>query len=188
MRFKAMTTPRNSWELYDYEYNYDWILSQQNADLEYAKVRLLGGSMLRIITLNANGIRSAQRKGLFEWLSTQKADILCLQETKAHAGDLQDPITAIQGYRAYFCDAEKKGYCGVAMYLRTPPDKVTHGLGWADFDREGRFLQADYGPLSVISVYVPSGSSSAERQQAKFIYKEGAVDHAPLLMDYRITI
>lgn len=138
------------------------------ADQEFAKVRLLGGSMLRIITLNANGIRSAHRKGLFEWLSTQKADILCLQETRAHAGDLQDAITVIQGYRAYFCDAEKKGYCGVAMYLRRPPDKVTHGLGWADFDREGRFLQADYGPLSVISVYVPSGSSSAERQQAKF--------------------
>ncbi len=124
--------------------------------------------MLRIITLNANGIRSAHRKGLFEWLSTQKADILCLQETKAHAADLQDAITAIKGYRAYFCDAEKKGYCGVAMYLRKPPDKVTHGIGWADFDREGRFLRADYGPLSVISVYVPSGSSSAGRQQAKF--------------------
>lgn len=104
-------------QLYDYQYNYDWIVSRQDADLEFAKVLLLEGSMLRIITLNANGIRSAHRKGLFEWLSTQKADILCLQETKAHAADLQDAITAIQGYRAYFCDAEKKGYCGVAMYL-----------------------------------------------------------------------
>lgn len=127
---------------------------------------------MRIITLNVNGIRSAYQKGFFKWMLTQDADVICLQETKAKSHELPPEITAPEGYQGYFHDAEKRGYAGVALYTRKPPDRVIRGLGWPDFDSEGRFLRADYGSLSVVSIYLPSGSSSEERQQAKFDFME----------------
>jgi exodeoxyribonuclease III len=124
--------------------------------------------MLRITTLNLNGIRSATTKGLLPWLATVKPDIVCMQEVKAHEADLADELLRPQGFHAqYFC-AEKKGYSGVAIFTREQPDKVTKGFGSTEFDTEGRFIRADFGALSVISVYFPSGSSGEERQQAKF--------------------
>lgn len=123
---------------------------------------------MKIITLNVNGIRSAAKKGFFKWLARQRADAICLQETKAQEHQLNDEIFRPAGYHAYYHDAEKKGYSGVAIYSRQEPDKVTMGLGWKSFDAEGRFIQADFGKLSVISLYMPSGSSSEERQQVKF--------------------
>jgi exodeoxyribonuclease-3 len=123
---------------------------------------------MRIITLNANGIRAAHRKGLFAWLRRQRADVICLQETKAQLHQLGPEITELGGYTAHFHDAEKPGYSGVALYSRLTPDKVQVGLGWPDVDREGRYLQADFGPLSVISLYLPSGSSGEVRQAVKF--------------------
>jgi exodeoxyribonuclease-3 len=123
---------------------------------------------MRIITLNANGIRSAARKGFFTWLARQDADVVCLQETKSQEHQLTDDVLRPAGYFAYYHDAEKKGYSGVALYSRREPDKVTAGLGWPDFDREGRFVQADFGPLSVASLYLPSGSSGELRQTMKF--------------------
>jgi exodeoxyribonuclease-3 len=123
---------------------------------------------IRVITLNLNGIRSAHRKGFLPWLLEQKPDVVCLQETKAQQSDLPLELIEPRGLHAYFHDAEKKGYSGVALYLRKRPDRIAIGLGWTDFDREGRYIQADYGNLSVVSVYLPSGSSSEERQQAKF--------------------
>ena len=126
------------------------------------------GVTVRVITINVNGIRSADRKGLFPWLAAQQADVVCLQETKAQQHQLQPHVLAPPGYHGYFHDAEKKGYSGVALYTRRRPDDVVIGLGWDDFDREGRYIEARYGDLSVVSLYLPSGSSSELRQAAKF--------------------
>jgi exodeoxyribonuclease-3 len=123
---------------------------------------------MRILSLNLNGIRSAHSKGFHRWLEDQHADIVCLQETKAQVADLSDPVRAPTGWHVYYHDAEKKGYSGVALFSRTAPSRVTRGLGFDEFDREGRYVQADFGRLSVASIYFPSGSSSDERQQAKF--------------------
>ncbi|MBL8477674.1 MAG: exodeoxyribonuclease III [Sterolibacteriaceae bacterium] len=124
--------------------------------------------MLRILSLNLNGIRSAAGKGVFEWLATQRADIVCVQELKAQLADLRPALREPPGYRACFHAAEKRGYSGVGIYFRRAPDRVIEGFGNAEFDAEGRYLQADFGKLSVVSLYLPSGSSSDERQQAKF--------------------
>ncbi|MDQ7010208.1 MAG: exodeoxyribonuclease III [Mariprofundaceae bacterium] len=130
---------------------------------------------MRIISCNLNGIRSAGRKGFFDWFGTQDADILCVQELKAHAH--QVPASARPaGYEAHFHFARRPGYAGVGLYCRRKPDRIHIGLSglngdqWADMDAEGRYVQADFGRLSVISVYFPSGSSSAERQAIKFSF------------------
>ena len=133
--------------------------------------------MLRIITLNLNGIRSAVGKGLLEWLAAQKADVVCLQEVKAQLCDLVPVTLSPPPYSGHFSCADKKGYSGVGMYCRKKPDKIIAGFGSREFDAEGRYLRADYGKLSVISVYLPSGSSSAERQQAKFRFLRAFMPH-----------
>jgi exodeoxyribonuclease-3 len=124
--------------------------------------------MLRIITLNLNGIRSAWSKGLLPWATAQRADIVCLQELKAQSADLSEEMKAPDGMHAYYHCAEKKGYSGVGLWCRKRPDDVIEGLGNREFDAEGRYLRADFGKLSVISLYLPSGSSGPERQEAKF--------------------
>lgn len=123
---------------------------------------------MRIITLNANGIRAAARKGFYSWLARQKADVVCLQETKAQVHQLEDPMFRPRNFHCFYEDAEKKGYSGVAIYTRKEPDELIRGYGSDEFDREGRYIEARFGKLSVVSLYAPSGSSSEERQQAKF--------------------
>jgi exodeoxyribonuclease-3 len=123
---------------------------------------------LKIITLNANGIRSAWKKGLPDFLAREQADLVCLQETKAQRPQLSADQLAPPGCQGFFHDAVKPGYSGVAIYTRHPPDRVVEGLGWPDFDAEGRWLQVDFGRLSIVSLYLPSGSSSEARQQVKF--------------------
>ncbi len=123
---------------------------------------------MRIVTLNANGIRAAARKGFFDWLPEQNADVVCIQETKAQRHQLDDPVYEPSGYHCYYLDAEKKGYSGVAIYSREKPTQVVKGYGSSEFDREGRYIEAQFKGLSVVSLYLPSGSSSDERQQAKF--------------------
>jgi len=124
---------------------------------------------MRIISFNANGIRSAANKEFFTWLKKQKADVVCLQETKAQEDQLTDTAFRPDGHHCFYRDATtKKGYSGVAIYSRREPDEVRTKLGWAPFDDEGRYLEARYGKLSVVSLYVPSGSSGEERQQFKF--------------------
>lgn len=123
---------------------------------------------MRVITLNVNGIRSAARKGFYDWLRRQQADVVCLQETKAQEHQLQKREFFPSVYTCVYHDAEKSGYSGVALYARREPERVTQGVGWEVMDREGRWLQADFGRLSVISLYMPSGSSSDERQQVKY--------------------
>ncbi len=124
--------------------------------------------MLRIITLNLNGIRSAWSKGFPAWAASQGADVICLQELKAQLPDLSPDMKAPPGFHAFYHCAEKKGYSGVGLWCRNKPDTVIEGIGNAEFDAEGRYLRADFGNHSVISLYVPSGSSSQERQEAKF--------------------
>lgn len=123
---------------------------------------------MRIISLNTNGIRAAHKKGLIPWMQRQKADVICIQETKAQIDQLVPGITHPKGFHSYFCDAEKKGYSGVAIYSRQEPDQVIYGCGWPQIDREGRVIRADFGKLSVISLYLPSGSSKEERQVFKY--------------------
>ncbi|MGI9213344.1 MAG: exodeoxyribonuclease III, partial [Methylococcaceae bacterium] len=123
---------------------------------------------MRIITLNVNGIRSAARKGFFEWLATQNADFVCLQEIKAQNHQLEDALFHPEAYHCYYLPAVKKGYSGVGLYARTRPDRVIEGIGWDDFDAEGRYLEVQVGALSVVSWYLPSGSSGPERQAVKF--------------------
>ena len=123
---------------------------------------------MRIISVNVNGIRSAWTKGFWPWLSRQRADVVCLQEVKAQEPDLVPAIRAPKWFHAYFHCAEKKGYSGVALFCKRQPDDIAFGFSNREFDAEGRVVRADFGKLSVISVYLPSGSSSEERQQAKF--------------------
>ena len=123
---------------------------------------------MRIITANLNGIRSAANKGFFAWLQKQHADLICMQELKAQAADMTAEMLAPAGYYGYFHFAEKKGYSGVGIYCKTKPDLVIEGLGIADIDSEGRYIEAQIGNLSVVSLYLPSGSSGEERQAFKF--------------------
>ena len=123
---------------------------------------------MRIVTLNANGIRSARRKGFFEWLAGQDADVVCVQETKAQRDQLDDPVFHPPGHHSYYFDAEKKGYSGVAIYSRRKPLEVVTGFGSREFDLEGRYIEARFRDLSVVSVYLPSGSSGPHRQASKF--------------------
>jgi exodeoxyribonuclease III len=127
---------------------------------------------MRIITLNCNGIRSAARKGLFDWLPQQQADILCLQETKAQEHQLNHGDFRPAGWHCHYFDAEKKGYSGVALFSRDVPDQVIRGFGVDEFDREGRYIEARFGALSVVSLYLPSGSSGPHRQASKFRFLE----------------
>ena len=127
---------------------------------------------MRIISANVNGIRSAYKKGFYEYLAASGADIVCIQELKAQEADLDDSMRAPHGMHGVWHCAEKRGYSGVALYSKREPDRVQTGTGIAEFDAEGRFVQADFGNLSVISLYLPSGSSSEERQQVKFRFLE----------------
>jgi exodeoxyribonuclease-3 len=128
--------------------------------------------MLRIVSLNLHGIRSAHKKGLEPWLQAHAPDVLCVQELKAQQADLDESLSTLAGAAGHFHFAEKKGYSGVGLYSRKSPQAVRSGFGSDEFDAEGRYVEADFGKLTVISVYVPSGSASPERQQAKFRFIE----------------
>lgn len=132
---------------------------------------------MRIITVNLNGIRSAANKGFYEWLVQQDADIVCLQELKAQAQDMTGQMLEPHGYLGYFHFAEKKGYSGVGIYCRERPQQVVSGLGIAEFDAEGRYLCADFANFSVVSLYLPSGSSGEERQAVKFKFMAAFMPH-----------
>ncbi|MDP9581769.1 UNVERIFIED_ORG: exodeoxyribonuclease-3 [Burkholderia contaminans] len=143
---------------------------------------------MRVITANLNGIRSAAKKGFFEWLGEQNADCVCVQEIKVSADDLPADFVEPHGFRSYFHHAEKKGYSGAGMYSRHEPDDVIIGFGSSEFDPEGRYVEARYGKLSVVSVYVPSGSSGEERQQAKYRFMDEFMPHLAELKSKREVI
>jgi len=131
----------------------------------------------RVITFNLNGIRSAERKGFFKWMLLQDADIICLQELKAQECDLTHAVFRPEGYHAYFNCAQKKGYSGVALYSKCEPKNVIRQLGWSEADDEGRYLEAQYGNLCIVSLYLPSGSSGDVRQAIKFDFLEKYAEH-----------
>ena len=137
---------------------------------------------MKVMTLNANGIRAAHRKKFFEWMFKQDVDVVCIQETKAQTHQLSEEILSPNGYFGFFNDAEKKGYSGVAIYSKLQPDKVKTTLGWYHADIEGRYLQTDFGSLSIVSLYLPSGSSSEERQTVKYDFLDRFM---PVLKKYR---
>ena len=124
--------------------------------------------MFRIVTLNANGIRSASAKGLFDWLRRAEPDVVCLQEVKAHESDIPYALRATDLFHAHFHCAQKKGYSGTALYAVKKPRAVRCGFGSAEFDAEGRYIEAEFAGVTVISAYFPSGSSGPERQAAKY--------------------
>jgi len=132
---------------------------------------------MRIITVNLNGIRSAASKGFYDWLAQQDADIVCLQELKSRTEDMSAQMLMPKGYHGYFHYAEKKGYSGVGIYCRERPQQVISGLGIAEFDAEGRYLCADFANFSIVSLYMPSGSSSEERQAVKFKFMAAFMPH-----------
>jgi exodeoxyribonuclease III len=127
---------------------------------------------VRVITFNANGIRSAVRRGFFEWAKTQGADVVCIQETRAQEHQLLPEAAALPGFTGYFVDAKRRGYSGVALYCREEPAEVVRTLGWQDLDSEGRFVQADFGNVAVSSLYVPSGITGPARQAFKMDFLE----------------
>ncbi len=123
--------------------------------------------MPRVITYNLNGIRAAMSKGLIDWMSSAQPDILCLQEIKATPEQVGVFEFEEHGYHHYWYPAQKKGYSGVAIFSKIKPDNVVYGCGIPEYDFEGRVIRADYGDVSVLSVYHPSGSSGDERQAFK---------------------
>jgi exodeoxyribonuclease-3 len=133
--------------------------------------------MFRILTLNVNGIRSAGTKGLFRWLPKADADVVCLQEVKAHETDIPDAWRFPDDLHGHFHCAQKKGYSGTALYSKKPPLRVITGFGVPEFDVEGRYVQADFRNVSVVSVYFPSGSAGPHRQESKYRFLDVFLPH-----------
>ncbi len=133
--------------------------------------------MKRIITYNVNGIRSALNKGLMDWIKSANPDIVCFQEIKADYDQI--PVFDFEeaGYHHFWFPAQKKGYSGVGLLSKTKPDKVVKGMGIEKYDNEGRFIRADYGDISVISVYHPSGTSGDERQDFKMKWLDDFLEY-----------
>lgn len=127
---------------------------------------------MRIISLNVNGIRSATTKGVFRWLSSQNADVICLQETRAAADICQLSAHQLEGYHCYYESAVKKGYSGVAIFSKQKPDNIVTKLGFALADDEGRYIHIEFANLIIASIYFPSGTSGDERQALKYHFMD----------------
>ncbi len=140
---------------------------------------------MKIITYNVNGIRAALGKGFIQWLAAAAPDVLCLQETKAQPEQIPEEEFRALGYDCYWHSAEKKGYSGVGILTRIKPDQVITGMGMPEYDREGRFIRADFGSLSVVSVYHPSGTTGEERQDFKMEWLEDYLDYVNRMKESR---
>jgi exodeoxyribonuclease III len=137
---------------------------------------------MRIVTLNVNGIRAAERKGFARWLArVEPWDVVCLQEIKCGDGDVPRSLAAPRKSHAAFHPASRKGYSGVALYAKAQP-RVKSGFGDPEFDGEGRYLQADFANVSIVSVYLPSGSSGPHRQASKFRFLDAFLPHLRALV------
>ena len=132
---------------------------------------------MKIVSCNLNGIRSAHRKGFFDWYKKQRADILCIQELKAQEDQIEVNSMFSKNIHSYFKCAEKKGYSGVSIHSKIEPDKIIYEYGDKEFDNEGRYIEAMFGDISVISLYAPSGSSGDHRQAAKFRFMKSFNKH-----------
>ena len=143
---------------------------------------------MRIISYNVNGIRSAIKKGFIEWLETNPADIICLQELKAHECDIDKEIIESAGYKSYVFCAQKKGYSGVAILSKTEPDYLEYGHRNEQSDLEGRVIRADFGDLTIINAYFPSGTTGGLRQEYKYQWLDDFMDHIDELKKTRPRI
>jgi exodeoxyribonuclease-3 len=135
-------------------------------------------SETRIISWNVNGLRAIQRKGFMEWFKKEKPNILCLQETKVSYDQLPKILKRIDGYHSYFCEAERKGYSGVAIYSKIKPLNVEYGFGIPKFDNEGRILIAEYENFILLNIYFPNGKMSEERLNYKLEFYDALLDYA----------
>jgi exodeoxyribonuclease III len=136
---------------------------------------------MRIISYNVNGIRAAFKKGFIDWLKTDPADIICIQETKATKDDVDFKQLEALGFEHYWFSAEKKGYSGVAVFTKITPSKVEYGNGHGPSDAEGRIIQLDFGDIRLINAYFPSGTSGDERQQFKYGWLDAFQQYADKL-------
>ena len=143
---------------------------------------------MRIVTYNVNGIRAAIRKGFMEWLETDPADVVCLQETKAMKENIDHEALEALGYHNYWFSAEKKGYSGVAIFTKIKPDNVVEGNGMKQSDIEGRVIRADFGDTTLICAYFPSGTSGTERQTYKYQWLDEFHDYLLKLRKERPNI
>src|SRR6478609_5160461 len=132
---------------------------------------------MRIISYNVNGIRAAINKGFLDWLKTNPADIICLQETKATKDDVDYSKIEELGYQTYWFSAQKKGYSGVAIFTKIKPDKIEYGHKLEQSDFEGRVIRADFGNITLINAYYPSGTSGDERQTYKYQWLDEFFDY-----------
>ncbi len=132
---------------------------------------------MRIISYNVNGIRAAMNKGFVDWLKTDPADIICIQETKAHKDNVDFKLIEDLGFETYWYSAQKKGYSGVAVFTKIKPTKVEYGNGHAPSDDEGRVIQLDFGDIRLINAYFPSGTSGDERQSFKYQWLDEFFDY-----------
>lgn len=127
---------------------------------------------MKIISYNLNGIRSAMSKGLLEWLQTENPDVFCIQESKAQPEQIDTLAMQELGYHSYIHSAAKKGYSGVCIFCKQEPDRVVAGMGKPEYDSEGRVLRADFGDVTVVCVYIPSGTTGDVRQAVKMQFLE----------------
>ena len=133
---------------------------------------------IKIFSWNVNGLRAIHKKGFLEWFLGEKPDILCVQETKATKEQLPRALKHVEGYNTYFCEAEKKGYSGVAIYTKIKPKKVEYGFGIPKFDNEGRILIADYDDFVLLNIYFPNGKMTEERLLYKLEFYDALLDYA----------
>lgn len=140
---------------------------------------------MRIITYNVNGIRAAINKGFIEWVKYSDADIICIQESKAQPEQIPTELFREAGYYDYWFSAQKKGYSGVGILAKKEPDNIIHGMGIEKYDNEGRVLRADYGDITILSVYHPSGTSGDERQAFKMTWLDDFLNFSKKLRSLR---
>lgn len=133
---------------------------------------------LKLISWNVNGIRAVAKKGFHDWLKDENPDILCIQETKAWEEQLNDSLTKIDGYNSYFCQGERKGYSGTALYTKEEPISIERGFGIEEFDNEGRIIIAEYKDFTLYNIYYPNGKKDAIRLKYKMDFYEAFQKHA----------
>jgi len=137
---------------------------------------------MKIYSWNVNGLRAVMKKDFLPWITTQMPDVLCLQETKLQSDQLEDNVKNIEGFYSYYSFAEKKGYSGVATYTRVEPEKVLHGIGIEEFDREGRILITFFKEFVVINIYFPNGQRDEERLDYKLRFYDAILDYCNALV------
>ena len=143
---------------------------------------------MKIVSYNLNGIRSAMSKGLLNWLQTENPDVFCIQESKAQPEQIDTLAMQELGYHSYIHSAEKKGYSGVCIFSKQVPDRVEAGMGIPAYDSEGRVLRADFGDITIVCVYIPSGTTGDARQAVKMQFLEDFLQWVTALRKERPNI